>query len=55
MGDLTTGHMEKAKVLSDFFALVFTVKSSSITAPVAEGKGRDCENEELPTAGENHV
>jgi len=44
--------MKKAE---DFFASVFTNKCSSHTAQVAEGKGRDWENEELPTVGEDQV
>jgi len=47
-GDLVTWDMEKAEVLKDFFVSVFTGKCSSHTA-VADGKGRDWENEELPT------
>ncbi|GAB0204738.1 mitochondrial enolase superfamily member 1 [Grus japonensis] len=35
-----------------FFASVFTSKCSSHTAQVTEGKGKDWENEELPTVGE---
>jgi len=55
MGDLVTQDMEKADVLKDFFALVFTSKCSSHTAQVTECKGRDWENEEQPTAGEGPV
>ncbi|GAB0202194.1 hypothetical protein GRJ2_002685000 [Grus japonensis] len=45
--------MEKAEVLNDFFASVFTGKSLSHTAQVTEG--RDWENAEPPTVGENQV
>ncbi|GAB0203792.1 mitochondrial enolase superfamily member 1 [Grus japonensis] len=43
------------EVLNDFFASVFTSKYSSHTAQVTEGKGRDWENAELPTVGEDQV
>ncbi|GAB0177065.1 mitochondrial enolase superfamily member 1 [Grus japonensis] len=45
--------MEKAEVLNDFFASVFTGKCLSHTAQVTEG--RDWENEEPPTVGEDQV
>ncbi|GAB0207604.1 mitochondrial enolase superfamily member 1 [Grus japonensis] len=45
--------MEKAEVLNDFFVSVFTGKSLSHTAQVAEG--RDWENAEPPTVGEDQV
>ncbi|GAB0180419.1 mitochondrial enolase superfamily member 1 [Grus japonensis] len=45
--------MEKAEVLNDFFASVFTGKCLSHTAQVTEG--RDWENEEPLTVGEDQV
>ncbi|GAB0203422.1 mitochondrial enolase superfamily member 1 [Grus japonensis] len=45
--------MEKAEVLSNFFASVFTGKCLSHTAQVTEG--RDRENAEPPTIGEDQV
>jgi len=55
MGDLVTWVMEKAEELNHFFASVFTSQCSSYTAQVTEGKGRDWENEERPTVGEDQV
>ncbi|PKU41633.1 rna-directed dna polymerase from mobile element jockey-like protein [Limosa lapponica baueri] len=54
-GDLVTRDMEKAEVLNDFFALVFTSRGSNYTSQVAEGKNRAYENKELPTIEENQV
>ncbi|GAB0180563.1 mitochondrial enolase superfamily member 1 [Grus japonensis] len=54
-GDLVTRDMEKAEVFNNLFASFFTGKCSSHTTQVAEGKVRDWENEELPTAGEDQV
>ncbi|GAB0196114.1 mitochondrial enolase superfamily member 1 [Grus japonensis] len=53
MGDLVTQDMEKAEVLGNFCASVFTGKCSSHTAQLTEG--RDWENAEPPTVGEGQV
>ncbi|KAK4828020.1 hypothetical protein QYF61_022797 [Mycteria americana] len=50
-GDLATTKMEKAEVLNNIFASVFTSKCSSHTTQFTESKGRDWENEVPPTIG----
>jgi len=46
---------EKAEVLSEFFASVFTGKGSSHSTQAAESKGKNWEKEGLPTQSENQV
>jgi len=47
--------VEKDEVLNNFFASVFTRKCSSPTTQVTDTKGREWENEKLPTVGEDWV
>jgi len=44
--------VEKAEVLYDFFASVFTSKCSNHIVQVTGGTGRDWENKEPPTVGD---
>ena len=47
-GDLVTRDIEKAEVLNDFSASVFTSKGSSHTAQAVESKGKSLEKKDLP-------
>lgn len=47
--------MEKAAVLNDFFALVFTGKGSSHTTQATECKGKNWEKEDVPAVSEDQV
>jgi len=54
-GYLATAGTQRVEVLSNFSASVFTGKCSSHTTQFTETKGRDWENEILPTLGEDQV
>ncbi|PKU37474.1 3-oxo-5-beta-steroid 4-dehydrogenase [Limosa lapponica baueri] len=47
--------MDKAELLNNFFASVFTGKGCNHTAQVTEGKNKGSANEELPTVREDQV
>lgn len=53
MGNLVTWDMEKAEVLSHVSDSAFMASCSSHTAQAAGGKGREWENKEPPTGGED--
>ena len=53
--DLVTRNMEEAEVLNDLFGSVFTGKSSTHTAQVAENNGKKLEKVDLHAVSEEQV